>query len=116
MSATALAALTMTIAMTSRLNSTNSETTFSKPQPARQIEARSRARHRRVRVEVVEPGRHYITRSQSMPGVIYHIIKTGHGWTCDCDGFAYTGCCKHVAQVERRSEREGWRFGLVAPR
>ncbi|HLI50616.1 MAG TPA: hypothetical protein VKU87_02400 [Thermomicrobiaceae bacterium] len=99
------------------LRPSNTDTsTFSKPQPARQIEARSRARTRRVRVEVVEPGRHYITRSQSQPGLIYHVIKTSHGWTCDCDGYAYTGCCKHVAQVERRSEREGWRFGLVAPR
>jgi hypothetical protein len=23
--------------------------------------------------------------------------------------------CKHVAQVERRAEREGWAFGAVAP-
>lgn len=117
MGAAAATANVMSMNITSMHNPNQAPTTtFSKPQPARQIEARSRARMRRVRVEVVEPGSHYITRSQSQPGLIYHIIKTTHGWTCDCDGYIYTGCCKHVAQVERRSEREGWRFGLVAPR
>lgn len=88
----------------------------SKPFAARQLEARGRARALGVRVTVVEPGRRYQTPSQSQPGVVYTVIRTGHGWTCDCEGFRYTGLCKHIAQVERRSERENWPFGRIAPR
>jgi len=88
--------------------------TFSKPQEARQIEARARARRRGVRVTVIEPGQAYSTLSQSQPGTVYTIARTRQGWTCECDGFHYTGVCKHVAQVERRAEREGWDFGVVA--
>ena len=89
---------------------------FSRPQEARQIEARARAKEKGVRVEVIESARYYQTRSQSEPGAIYHIGRTPAGWTCTCKGYEFTGICKHIAQVERRSEREGWSFGRVAPR
>lgn len=89
---------------------------FSRPQEARQVEARARAKDKGVRVEVIEPAMAYATRSQSEPGVVYTITRARDGWRCECAGFAYGGICKHIAQVERRSEREGWRFGRVAPR
>lgn len=89
---------------------------FSRPQAAREIEARARARDLGVRVEVIEAGNAYCTRSQSEPGTVYTMTRTPVGWVCECKGFVFTGVCKHVAQVERRSEREGWRFGRVAPR
>jgi hypothetical protein len=89
---------------------------FTRPQEARQIEARSRARELGVRVRVIGAGRSYETPSQSQPGTTYVVTRTPIGWTCDCPGFPFTGCCKHLGQVERRSEREGWSFGRVAPR
>ena len=88
---------------------------FSKPQPARQLEARARARTLGVRVEVVSEARQYRTRSQSNPGEVYTIARTPAGWACSCLGFYHTGCCKHLGQVERRAAREGWPFGTVAP-
>src|SRR5688500_12559936 len=88
----------------------------SRPFAARQIEARGRARHLGVRVEVVAPGRHYLSRSQSEPDAVHALTRTPIGWSCTCPGFAFTGCCKHLGQVERRSEREGWAFGRIAPR
>jgi hypothetical protein len=88
---------------------------FSRPQGAREIEARGRARALGVRVEVVQPTRAYRTRSQSQPGTVYAIQRGTVGWFCTCPGFHYTGCCKHLGQVERRSEREGWSFGRIAP-
>lgn len=81
---------------------------------ARQLEARNRARVRRVRVMEIERGNAYSTISQTEPGVVYTISRTRRGWACECEGYRYTGCCKHIAQVERRSEREGWDFGTVA--
>jgi len=89
---------------------------FSRPLAARQIEARGRARTLGVRVEVVAPGRHYTTRSQSDPGVVHALTRTLCGWVCTCLGFIHTGVCKHLAAVERRSEREFWTFGRIAPR
>ena len=89
---------------------------FSRPQAAREIEARGRAKTLGVRVEVIETARYYQTKSQSEPGTIYHIGRQPAGWSCTCKGFTFTGVCKHIAQVERRSEREGWTFGRVAPR
>jgi len=89
--------------------------TFSKPQAARQIEARARAKQLRVRVAVVSQARSYLSVSQSVPGVTYRIERSRHGWSCECEGYFYTGSCKHIAAVERRSEREGWSFGVVAP-
>ena len=88
---------------------------FSKPPEARQVEARARARRCGVRVEVVSEARHYRTRSQSQPGTAYTIKRTPRGWACSCDGWLYTGCCKHVGAVERRAAREGWAFGTVRP-
>jgi hypothetical protein len=90
--------------------------TFTRPQEARHIEARSRARELSVRIRVIEPGQAYETPSQSQPGAVYVIARTPAGWNCQCPGFQFTGCCKHLGQVERRSEREGWAFGRVAPR
>lgn len=89
--------------------------TFAKPPAARQCEARARAKSLRVRVAVVSEARRYISISQSQAGVTYSIERTQHGWGCTCEGFQYTGMCKHVAAVERRSEREGWTFGQIAP-
>jgi hypothetical protein len=89
--------------------------TFSKPQPARQVEARARARTLGVRVEVVSEARHYRTRSQSQPGEAYQLVRTPAGWACSCLGYEHTGCCKHLGQVERRAEREGWAFGAICP-
>ena len=89
--------------------------TFSKPQPARQCEARARARQLGVRVAVVSEARSYVSNSQSVPGTSYRIERNRHGWACECDGYRFTGMCKHIAAVERRSEREGWRFGTVCP-
>lgn len=89
--------------------------TFSKPQEARELEARSRARALGVRVAVVSEARRYVTTSQSQPGVVYALERTPAGWACSCEGYLHTGVCKHLGAVERRSEREGWEFGAVAP-
>ena len=86
-----------------------------KPQQAREIEARARARHLGVRVVVASEGQRYTTPSQSRPGVTYTIQRTPAGWACSCQGYRRTGVCKHIGQVERRSEREGWDFGTIAP-
>jgi len=89
--------------------------TFAKPQEARQLESRARARTLGVRVAVVSEARQYVTASQSQPGTLYTIQRTPVGWACSCDGYLHTGCCKHLGAVERRAEREGWRFGQIAP-
>ena len=89
--------------------------TFSKPQAARQIEARARAKRLGVRVAVVSHARSYVSASQSTPGATYRIERCRHGWSCECDGFLFTGVCKHLAAVARRAEREGWDFGQIAP-
>src|SRR5436305_13885810 len=89
--------------------------TFAKPQPARQLESRARARTFGVKVAVVSEARQYVTASQSQPGQLNTIQRTPVGWACSCDGYLRTGCCKHLGAVERRAEREGWRFGKVAP-
>lgn len=89
---------------------------FTRPQEAREIEARARARDLGVRVTVLSPATAYRTRSQSDPGAVYTIQRSATGWYCTCPGWVYTGCCKHLGQVERRSEREGWLFGRIAPR
>jgi len=89
--------------------------TFSKPPAARQLEARARARTRGVRVAVVSEARRYVTAAQSQPGTVYAIERTPVGWACSCQGYEHTGVCKHLGQVERRAEREGWAFGAVAP-
>ncbi len=89
--------------------------TFSKPQAARQIEARARAKRLGVRVAVVVEARSYLSASQRAPGTAYRIERCRHGWSCECAGYFYTGSCKHLAAVERRAEREGWDFGQIAP-
>lgn len=81
---------------------------------ARRTSARSRARANRVRVQVVDPQRHYISISQST-GETYHLTSGRYGWQCTCLGFQHTGCCKHLGQLERRSEREDWEMGAIAP-
>jgi len=88
---------------------------FSKPIEAREIEARMRAKRLGVRVAVVVEASRYVTASQSTPGTVYVQQRTPAGWCCSCDGFMYSGCCKHLGQVERRAERESWDFGAVAP-
>ncbi len=89
--------------------------TFAKPQAARQVEVRARAKRLGVRVAVVSHARSYVSVSQSTPGTSYRIERCRHGWSCECDGFLFTGVCKHLAAVERRAEREGWDFGRIAP-
>lgn len=86
-----------------------------KPMAARTLEARNRARKLGVRVEQIVRGRHYKARSQSQAGTSYNLDKGARGWTCECQGYFYTGCCKHQAALERRSEREAWDFGKIAP-
>jgi len=88
---------------------------FSKPQEAREIEARMRAKRLGVRVAVVSEARSYCSASQSQPGTVHQMQRTAAGWVCSCEGYFHTGCCKHIAAVERRAEREGWDFGAVAP-
>src|SRR3954447_2034443 len=87
--------------------------TFQKPQEARELEARARARRLGVRVAVVVEASRYVSASQSNPGAVYVQQRTPAGWACSCDGYGFTNCCKHLGQVERRSEREGWAFGQV---
>jgi hypothetical protein len=85
-----------------------------KPIDTRTIEARGRARALGVRVQAVAPARHYRAHSQCQPGMIYDLLRTRGGWTCSCDGWTHTGCCKHLGQLVRRAEREGWAFGAIA--
>ena len=87
---------------------------FSKPQAAREVEARARAKRVGVRVAVVSESRRYVSASQSQPGVIHVQERTPAGWACSCEGYFHTGCCRHLGAVERRSEREGWDFGAIA--
>ena len=88
---------------------------FSKPQPARQLEARARARTFGVRVAVVVEASRYVSHSQSEPGVVHTLQRTRDGWCCSCKGYTYTGCCRHLGAVERRAAREGWPFGTICP-
>ncbi len=88
---------------------------FSKPQGAREIEARGRARALGVRVAVVVEARRYCAASQSEAGTTYTIALTPVGWACSCQGYFHTGCCKHLGAVQRRAAREGWAFGGIAP-
>ncbi len=88
---------------------------FSKPQGAREIEARGRARTCGVRVAVVVEARRYCAAAQSEPGATHTIARTPVGWACGCPGYFHTGCCKHLGAVQRRAAREGWAFGAIAP-
>ena len=88
---------------------------FAKPQEARQCEARARARTLGVRVAVVSEARSYVSNSQTTPGVTYRIERARFGWSCECEGYQFTGMCKHLGAVERRAAREGWSFGTVCP-
>ena len=88
---------------------------FSKPQAAREIEARDRARTRGVRVAVLVEARRYCAHAQSEPGTVYTIARTPVGWACACLGYYHTGVCKHLGAVQRRAAREGWVFGQIAP-
>lgn len=88
---------------------------FGKPIDARLVEAEGRAAHKHVRVTEIVPGRRYVSLSQSEPGVKYEQEKTPHGWICKgCKGYKHSGMCKHIGQVSRRAQREGWAFGQVA--
>ncbi len=91
------------------------ERTFAKPPAARQVEARARARQKGVKVAVVSEARKYVSASLTRPGTLHTIERTPAGWACSCEGYEHTGMCHHLGAVERRSEREGWRFGVVAP-
>lgn len=88
---------------------------FAKPQEAREIEARGRARALGIRVAVVVEARRYCAASQSEAGATHTIARTPVGWACSCQGYYHTGCCKHLGAVQRRAAREGWPFGVIAP-
>jgi len=88
---------------------------FAKPQGAREIEARGRARALGVRVAVVVEARRYCAASQGEAGVAHTIARTPVGWACSCQGYFHTGVCKHLGAVQRRACREGWTFGAIAP-
>ena len=62
------------------------------------------------------PGhRRYCAHAQSEPGTVYTIARTPVGWACSCLGYFHTGCCKHLGAVQRRADRDGWPFGVIAP-
>ncbi len=65
--------------------------TFTKPQEARAIEARARARSCGVRIAVVTEARRYCTPARSEPGTTYTIARTPIGWACSCLGYFHTG-------------------------
>ncbi len=88
---------------------------FAKPQVARAIEARARARCCGVRVAVIVVARRYCAASQREAGTTHTIARTPVGWACSCQGYYHTGCCKHLGAVQRRAAREGWPFGVIAP-
>ena len=52
-----------------------------KPLTARQVEARSRARKLGIRVQVVTPGQHYLTRSQADATIAYRMAPPPAGPT-----------------------------------
>lgn len=87
-----------------------------KPYDARVLEARSRSKEQQVRIGVVSHCRLYVTISPTTTGEPYTLERTRKGWTCTCAGYHWTGCCKHLGSLQRRAEREGWNFGVVAPR
>ncbi len=91
------------------------ERTFSTPPAARQVEARARAHQKGVKVAVVSEARKYVSACLTRPGTLHTIERTPAGWACSCEGYEHTGMCYHLGAVECRSEREGWRFGIVAP-
>jgi hypothetical protein len=74
-----------------------------------------RAKVNRVRVREVERAEYYTSKSQTGMGW-YDLNRHPSGWSCTCWGYARTGACKHLGELERRAKREGWRFGTVAPR
>lgn len=87
---------------------------FRKPQSAREIEARARARAHGVRVAVVAATARYVAHSASRPGLIHTLQRTPAGWICSCEGYEHTGCCQHLGALQRRAERDGWAFGRIA--
>ena len=87
-----------------------------KPIAARQIEARARALTNRARIVRLIDQQAYVAKSQTTLAE-YHLMRDrSHRWTCECDGYRYTGCCYHLGQLERRAEREKWAGGFrLAP-
>lgn len=83
---------------------------------ARVLEARARSKEQQVRIGVVSEARLYVTISPTTTGEPYTLERSKRGWTCTCAGYHWTGCCKHLAALERRAEREGWTFGIIASR
>ena len=87
---------------------------FSKPQEAREIEARARACACAIRLTVEVEARRYRTISRTT-GEPYAVVRTPVGWACSCLGYFHSGVCKHLGAVQRRAAREGWPFGAIAP-
>jgi hypothetical protein len=82
----------------------------------REIDARARAKKLGVFVTVRLAREWYQSPSQSNPGEIYDLVRTGRGWACTCKGWQFTGLCKHLGALERRAEREGWSYGFRVAR
>ncbi len=78
------------------------------------IEARERSRDVRKRLFEVQRRAEYAAESASQPGYLYRVVRERDGWRCDCLGFYHRGYCRHVGQLQRRSEREHWSFGRLA--
>ena len=85
-----------------------------KPIDTRILEARSRARTSHVRLYANKdlPGTY---RTHSIGSVWYTLYRSPQGWVCTCPGHYYSGACKHLAALTRRSEREGWTISTIAP-
>lgn len=82
----------------------------------RQEIARNRARLNRVRTYVLDRADAYQSPAKSLGrGYWYTLVRTPTGWNCDCQGYQYSGMCKHLGALQRRAEREGWNFGVVQP-
>ena len=80
----------------------------------RLLEAERRARDLGVRLVERVVARKYESQSQSLEDTVYTQERDRDGWGCSCDGYRWTGLCKHLGAVALRAEREGWQFGAVA--
>ncbi len=81
---------------------------------ARLFDAEERARALGVRLVEEIVARVYRSQSQSLEDTVYTQERGRDGWRCSCEGYRWTGCCKHLGAVSLRAEREGWDFGHVA--
>jgi len=88
---------------------------FAKPQDAREIEARARARSSGVRMAVIVEARRYCTPARSEPGTTHTIARTPIGWACSCLGYLESTKKSGVPRLCSALQIEGWVFGSIAP-